>query len=261
MPLNLSEVYRPQTLAGFVGLARPRALLSALAKEPYASAWLLVGPSGLGKTTMALALYNQLGGSLHHIPSRACDLATVESVVRSCWYTPMTGNWHVVLVDEADRMTTAAQISFLSVLDATAMPPNTIFVFTANETRLLEKRFLSRCRVVRFTTEELAEPAAKMLAKIWRKHSKAKPPDFKAILAESEYNIRTALMAIETEMIAPTSEADREAEKAAKAQAAQVAARPGKPVVIMGDIEQAQKRSETALKAWATRRAREQGAA
>ena len=39
-----------------------------------------------------------------------------------------------MLVDEADRMTPAAQLALLSKLDATAIPPNTIFIFTCNET-------------------------------------------------------------------------------------------------------------------------------
>ena len=194
MPPNLSDKYRPESIAEFAGLERPRALLSALADKPYSSAWLLVGPSGLGKTTMVMALQKQIGGQFHHIPSRKCDLATVDSVVRSCWYTPMSGGpWHVVLVDEADKMTTPAQLAFLSVLDATASPPETIFFFTANATRSLEDRFKSRCRVVRFTTEGITEPGIKLLAKIWRKETKAKPPDFAAILRENDFNIRSSL--------------------------------------------------------------------
>jgi DNA polymerase III delta prime subunit len=246
MPPNLSETYRPDCISGFAGLERPRALLSALANDPYSSAWLLVGPSGIGKTTMALAVHKQIGGSLHHIPSRKCDLATVESVVRACWYAPMIGRWHVVLVDEADKMTIPAQLAFLSVLDATAAPPDSIFIFTANATKTLEDRFRSRCRLVRFTTDGIAAPAAKLLALIWRKETKAKPPDFDLILKESGYNIRSSLMALETEMIAPTTEEERIA-------AAEVAA----PLIVMGDEQQ--RRSDAAKRAWVTIRARRAG--
>jgi len=42
--------------------------------------------------------------------------------------------------DEADRMSKAAQLHLLSKLDATAFPPNTIFIFTANATDGLEDR-------------------------------------------------------------------------------------------------------------------------
>jgi replication-associated recombination protein RarA len=246
MPPNLAEKYQPDCITEFVGLARPRALLSALAESPYSSAWLLVGPSGLGKTTMVLALQKQIGGQLHHIPSRKCDLATVESVVRACWYTPMMGRWHAVLVDEADKMTIPAQLAFLSVLDATASPPDTIFFFTANSTRTLEDRFRSRCRLVRFTTEGLAEPAEKLLARIWKKETKLKAPDFAAILRESGYNVRSSLMALETEMIAPSTAEERIA-----------AVESSAPMLVMGD--EAQRRSDAAKRAWVTIRARRAG--
>ena len=39
-------------------------------------------------------------------------------------------------------MTPAAQLALLSKLDATAFPPNTVFIFTCNETGNLEPRFL-----------------------------------------------------------------------------------------------------------------------
>jgi len=51
---------------------------------------------------------------------------------------------------EADGMTNPAQLALLSKLDATAFPPNTIFVFTCNGTDGLEPRFISRCRTVEF---------------------------------------------------------------------------------------------------------------
>lgn len=49
-------------------------------------------------------------------------------------------------------MTPAAQLAFLSKLDATAFPPNTIFIFTCNSVDSLEARFLSRCRRVDFSS-------------------------------------------------------------------------------------------------------------
>jgi len=102
--------------------------------------------------------------------------------------------------------------------------------------------------MVRFTTEGLVGPAENLLARIWRKETKAKPPDFGEILRESGYNIRTALMAIETEMIAPTTAEERIAAAEAAANA---------PVVILGD--EAQRRSDAAKRAWVTIRARRAG--
>lgn len=207
----LVEKYKPMTI-GFAGLDRPRAILSRLAADPYPSAWLLLGPSGLGKTTMALAIARQIGGEVHHIPSRQCDLETVARVTAGCHYAPMFGEkWHVILVDEADQMTRPAQLAFLSKLDTTAAPPNTIFLFTANSTKLLEDRFVSRCRAVKFSHDGLLEPVCKLLAKIWKAETAARAPDFAAIVRAAGFNVRQAIMNLELEMIAPGSSTSIEA--------------------------------------------------
>jgi DNA polymerase III delta prime subunit len=101
-PQALTERYRPQTIAEFVGLDKPKKILSKLAAKPYESAWLFVGPSGTGKTTMAQALAAAIPAELHHIPSQECNLETIERVRRTCQYVPMQGcKMHLVLVDEA----------------------------------------------------------------------------------------------------------------------------------------------------------------
>ena len=152
-PQALSDKYRPQRIEDFIGLERPKAVMLNFLKAPRSSAWLFLGASGTGKTTLAMALAKALPAEVHHIPSRTCDLERVEEIARLCYYFPWNGKFHLVLVDEADQMTFAAQLAFLSKLDATAFPPNTIFIFTANSTDLLEKRFLSRCHVLKFGTE------------------------------------------------------------------------------------------------------------
>ena len=40
--------YRPRSLADFIGLEHPRAVVTTFAREPYSSAWLFVGPAGTG---------------------------------------------------------------------------------------------------------------------------------------------------------------------------------------------------------------------
>jgi len=136
----LVEKYKPATLADFAGMERARMVLSKFAAEPYSSAWLLIGPAGTGKTTMAFAAAKQIGGEIYHLPAKACDLEAVNRVCGKCHYRPWQGNWNHVIIDEGDQMSPAAQLAFLSKLDSTAAPPDTIFWFTANETRLLQDR-------------------------------------------------------------------------------------------------------------------------
>ncbi len=203
-PQPLAEKYRPTTIDGFAGLDKVKKILSRLATNPYPSAWLFVGPSGTGKTTMGLALAAAIPAELHHIPSQDCNLENVERVRCTSQYVPLTGcKMHLVLVDEADRMTPAAQIAFLSKLDATDFPPSTIFVFTCNSTEGLEKRFLSRCRVLEFSSYGLASEAQKLLASIWYQEMGSEPgPNFARMVKDSCNNVRDALMALEVEIMA-----------------------------------------------------------
>ena len=64
-------------------------------------------------------------------------------------------------------MTNPAQLALLSKLDATAFPPNTIFIFTCNGTARLEPRFLSRCRTVEFSSYGMASEITAFLNRVW----------------------------------------------------------------------------------------------
>jgi len=203
-PQPLSEKYRPREISGFIGLEKQRKILSAFCKRPVACAWLFVGASGTGKSTLALAMAKELNAELHHIPSQNCNVQTLNETVRTCWYAPMMGSpFHFVLVDEADQMSNAAQLALLSKLDSTDPPPNTIFVFTANDTERLEKRFLSRCRVLEFSTYGMRSPLAGLLAEVWEKET-GKPGalNWELIAKECNGNVREALSKLELELLA-----------------------------------------------------------
>jgi len=204
-PASLSEKYRPHDLANFVGLEKPKRVLQKFAASPFPStAFLFVGPSGTGKTTMGLALCEAIRGELHHIPSQSCNVATVEDTVRQCHYVPNSGTYHVVLVDEADQMSKAAQLAFLSKLDATAFPPNTVFVFTCNSTDGLEPRFLSRTMQLNFSAQGLAEPTADLLSRIWQSEAGQtnEAPNFLRIVRDSKNNVRDAIQTLQVELLA-----------------------------------------------------------
>jgi replication-associated recombination protein RarA len=203
-PQSLSEKYRPQAIAEFVGLDKPKRILSKFVAKPYPSAWLFVGPSGVGKTSMAQAMCSEIKGELHHIPSQKCNAEAIENVCRVCHYLPFCpGGLHVVLIDEADRMTPTAQLSLLSKLDATAFPPNTVFIFTCNSTDGLEPRFLSRTRVVEFSSYGMASDIAVYLDKVWHAEGgNGNAPDLVRLAKDSRNNVRDCLMNLETELMA-----------------------------------------------------------
>jgi replication-associated recombination protein RarA len=203
-PQSLTERYRPHSLADFVGLDKPKKVLANFAARPFPNAaFLFVGPSGTGKTSMALALCEAIGGELHHIPSQSCNVATVEDVTRQCHYIPRNNTLHVVLVDESDQMSPASQLSFLSKLDGTAFPPQTVFIFTANDTERLQDRFLSRCMVLQFQSHGMAKEAASLLEKIWQKEAgdSAEKPNFLRMAHDSKNNIRDAVNSLQVELL------------------------------------------------------------
>ncbi len=203
-PVPLSERYRPKTIDAFIGLEKQRKVLSAFARRPVSCAWLFIGPSGVGKSTMALALADELQADLHKIPSQKCTVQAVEDVVRMCWYCPRTPNgFHVVLADEADQMSPAAQLALLSKLDSTDPAPNTIWIFTANDAERLEKRFLSRCRVLEFSSYGMRSELASFLAQVWKSETGTDGTiDFERVSKNSCNNVRDALQTLEVELLA-----------------------------------------------------------
>jgi replication-associated recombination protein RarA len=206
-PVNLSatltETYRPRRVADFIGLDGPKKYMRSLISRPKDSAWLFVGPSGMGKTTLALAVAEELQAEVTHIPSRRCTIEAVEAVRRRCQYVPMAGKkLHLVLVDEADTMSDAAQDAWLSILDSTNRAPNTVVIFTCNGVERLADRFRSRCFNVEFSSYGVAKDAASMLERVWNEQTNgnASAPNFQRIVKDSCNNIRAALMALEMEI-------------------------------------------------------------
>jgi len=202
-PASLTEKYRPKTIEEFVGLDKPKQIARKLAANPFPSAWMFIGPSGTGKTSLALAIAAAIPAELHHIPSQECNLDNIERVRRTCQYVPIAGcKFHLVLIDEADQMSSAAQVSLLSKLDATNFPPNTIFIFTCNSNERLEPRFLSRLHVIEFSSYGISSQVASLLQAIWQKEAgNSEPPNFARIVKDSANNVRESLMKLETELM------------------------------------------------------------
>lgn len=186
-PVPLTEKYCPRRIADFIGLEGPKRLFENLLKAPRPVAVLLVGPPGCGKTTLAMAFAEELPGTLHHVSSQKCDVATLDRLNELLTYYPSRGKFHVAKVDEADQMTGKAQLQLLSRLDGTASlkpkfgggfeqgpAPAVIWIFTCNgrgengtiPPSTFEPRFLSRCLVVPCEKPEASE-IAQFLRRIW----------------------------------------------------------------------------------------------
>lgn len=169
---------------GFIGNERALAALERfLASEGPPHAYLLVGPEGVGKATLALRLAQTLNCANRQssLPAGASDggpcgdcgqcrrvaqgihadvlMVTVEAgeterkaisvdqvreVERAAALSPFEGRTRVIIIDPAEAMSTGAQNAFLKTLEEP--PPNVVFILVVvQEGRLLET-VRSRCR-------------------------------------------------------------------------------------------------------------------
>jgi replication-associated recombination protein RarA len=78
-PQPLADKWRPRTIDRFLGLDKPKRIMANFCKSPRPAAFLFSGPSGTGKTSLALATCEELQGELIHIPSQHCSVAELVS--------------------------------------------------------------------------------------------------------------------------------------------------------------------------------------
>ena len=203
-PTPLAEKYRPTHIAGFAGLSEPKKILSGFVRNPSNCGLLFVGPAGTGKTSMGLALASELKALVHHVPAQECTVDMVRKLCFDCNYYPPAGyKRHLILIDEADLMSLAAQNAILSKLDGTDPVPDTVWVFTCNGTDRLHERFLSRNKVLNFSTYAIQADAVKLLETVWTNEAPhAEKPNFARLIKDATGNVREALMQLEMKLLA-----------------------------------------------------------
>ena len=100
-------------------------------------------------------------------------------------------------------MSAAAQLYLHSILDSTARPPDTIFIFTGNSTTDMLDSFLSRCMRVEFSSYGNAKDAASLLERVWDAEAPkdSARPNFARIVKDATGNVRASLMSLQTELL------------------------------------------------------------
>lgn len=206
---TFTETYKPRTLQEIVLPEKIRKIAYKFATNPSEDALFFCGKRGTGKTSLAYLIAKELRAQVVHVPSQKCTVERVNEIVKECSYLPMfaESNWRVVIVDEADHMSSAAQLAFLSILDDSNRLPNTLFIFTANQSDGLEDRFMDRVKLLDFSGYGMLQPMIDFLKSVWAKESGKMSqaaliePDFARILKNNQNSLRGALQDLELEIL------------------------------------------------------------
>lgn len=149
-----TEKFRPKTLDGyvFVDQAQREIVENWIAKKEIPHL-ILAGSPGVGKTTLAKVLFNELGagpGDILEInASSERGIDTVRNKIEGFSSTMPLGDFKYILLDEADYMTKFAQMPLKFLMER--YHEFTRFVLTCNRPNLIDSAILSRCEIFNIT--------------------------------------------------------------------------------------------------------------
>ena len=200
------EKYRPQVIDDCILPDETKKTFKEFVEKGEIPNLLLAGPPGIGKTTIAKALCNELGADYYVIngSDEGRFLDTVRNQAKNFASTvSLTGSskHKVIIIDEADN--TGNDVQLLLRANIEAFYNNCRFIFTCNYKNKIIEPLHSRCAVIDFTIkgkqkvqlagsffkrlqtileEEKIEYDQKVVAELVSKHF----PDFRRVLNECQ---------------------------------------------------------------------------
>lgn len=130
--------------------------------HPIHPVWMLCGPRGIGKATLAYKIARMVYGNIgdffiidlaHNIDERgnlktdakAISVHTVRAMIERMQMSSMSGNWRVVLIDAVDELTVAAENAILKLLEEP--PQQTLFLLVTHQLSNVLPTVRSRARI------------------------------------------------------------------------------------------------------------------
>ncbi len=148
------EKYRPTKIEDCILPESIKTTLQSFVKQGEVPNLLLAGPPGVGKTTVAKALCNELGVDFYVIngSDEGRFLDTVRNQAKNFATTvslQANGKPKVIIIDEADNTTNDVQLLLRANIEA--YHNNCRFIFTCNYKNKIIEPLHSRCAVIDFS--------------------------------------------------------------------------------------------------------------
>lgn len=168
--------YRPVKFEDVVGQSHVTTTLqNAVKNEKIAQSLLFCGPRGVGKTTCARILANEINGfdidnpleNNNNLNIYELDAASnnsvddIRSLIDQVRYAPQAGKYKVYIIDEVHMLSNAAFNAFLKTLEE---PPSyAIFILATTEKNKVIPTILSRCQIYDFNRIEISDIKSKLI--------------------------------------------------------------------------------------------------
>lgn len=147
--IALYRKYRPETFDEVIGQDHiVKAIGGALKAGKVAHAYLLCGPRGIGKTTVARIIAHELGSSVNDIyemdaaSNRGID--DVRDIRENVQTLPFDSKYKVYILDEVHMFTKDAWNALLKTIEEP--PEHVIFILATTELEKVPETIISRCQ-------------------------------------------------------------------------------------------------------------------